>query len=423
MQKGHVRMKQFANENFPEDIQRIADRMNIDINAVPGYTVPPLPIPDGATAMDFVKTIRPELVKKCADLMYGELPPRCEEILFKKTDESDAFDGLGIRREIDIVCRNKGREAVIHVLLYLPKKRKGRAPVFVGLNFKGNHSVSNDPNVHIHPFERYPETKFARETDRRVGEEGRGIDAGRNSFEKVLEAGFASATACYMDICADRADMIGDGIYPLFYTKEQWNSPKRDFGAISAWAWGISRIIDCLETQPEIDMRRVVVHGHSRLGKTSLWAGANDRRISIVASNGSGTSGAKLCHRYYGENFEWVKLWNPHWLRASFYDYAGRDAEFPIDQHFLIAACAPRPVFISGGTMDIYADTIGEYEACREASPAWRLFGGKGIGEAAYPEAGNAVGDEIGFYMREGDHQMTPDVWDALIAFVKKHLN
>ena len=270
---------QFASENLPPEIQQIADRMNIEPDRIPPYELPPLPIPPGTGAADFLDRIRPRLVRIMEENMYGPIPPRCEELVFRKRGEGPAFDGLAVRREIDIVCRNRGLEHVLHLLLYLPAERRGKVPVFFGLNFKGNHTCTDDPGVTFFPFERYPPSWTIRFNDTREDESGRGKFAGRWCFEKALRAGFASATIGFYDIFPDRRDGFGNSVMRLFRTQEEWDSPGRDFGSISAWAWGIMRAVDCLEAQDEIDRNRIVVHGHSRLGKTALWAG--DRK-SVV---------------------------------------------------------------------------------------------------------------------------------------------
>ncbi|MBQ9337111.1 MAG: acetylxylan esterase [Lentisphaeria bacterium] len=413
---------QFASENLPPEIQEIADRMNIELDQVPPYELPALPIPPGTSAADFLNRVRPELVRIMRENMYGPIPPRCEELIFRKRSEGPAFDGLAVRREIDIVCRNRGLEHVLHLLLYLPAERHGKVPVFFGLNFKGNHTTTDDPGVTFHPFTRYPASWTVRFNDTREDESGRGKFAGRWCFEKALRAGFASATIGFYDIFPDRRDGFRDSVMRLFRDQSEWDSPDRDFGAISAWAWGIMRAIDCLEAQDEIDRDRIIVHGHSRLGKTALWAGANDPRIALTVSNGSGTCGAKPARRYYGENFEWIQLWNPHWLPAKFQQTAGKDREIPFDQHFLMAAIAPRLLYVSDGTDDVYADPVGSFEAVRAASEAWRVFGGTGLGETVQPPPGKLIGREIGYYLREGGHAFTPENWDALIRFASSKL-
>ena len=411
--------KRFAEENFPPEIQEQAERMNTDESKVTAVELPPLPLNDHTGGTEFQTRIRPRLVAAFEKYMYGPVPPRCEELIFRQTAEGPAFGGLGIRREVDIVCRHNGMERILHLLLFLPAGTAGKVPVFFGLNFTGNHSISTDPDVTFHPFERYapvnPDSR--RQADGRFDESGRGRNAGRWDVENVLKRGYATATICYYDIYPDVPAGFEKSIMRMFYTPEVWASPRRDSGAISAWVWGIQRALDYLETVPEIDSSKMMVHGHSRLGKTALWAGANDQRIALTVSNCSGTCGAKLSHRHFGESFEWIWLWNPHWLRPEFRKYLQKDAEFPIDQHMLMAAVAPRLLYVASGSLDEYADPKGEFEAAVAASPAWRISGGSGVGRTAFPPCGQLVGNEIGYYLREGEHAVTPENWKALMDF------
>ena len=413
---------QFAEEHLPAEIQQIADRMNIELDQIPPYRLPELPFPDTAAASDFLTGIRPSLVRIMEENLYGPVPPRCEELVFRKRSEGTAFDGLAVRREFDIVCRNRGIERVLHLLLYIPARRSGKVPVFFGLNFKGNHACTSDPGVTFHPFVRRPDSWTVRFNDTRAGENERGKFAGSWCFEQVLRAGFATATIGFYDIFPDHQDGFEESVMRLFYDRKDWDRPDREFGSISAWAWGISRAIDCLEAQEEIDRSKIIVHGHSRLGKTALWAGANDTRIALTVSNGSGTCGAKPARRYYGENFAWIRLWNPHWLPEKFKDLTDRDREIPFDQHFLMAAIAPRLLYVSDGTDDVYADPAGTFEALAAASRAWRIFGGTGLGETVQPPPGKLAGHEIGYYLRTGGHAFTPENWDALIRYASRHL-
>ena len=418
--------KQFASENLPPEIQAIAETMNVVKENTPPCCVPELPFGEDCTPDEFLNKVRKELRKPFEDYIFGSIPPRCEELLFRTTSEGMAFDGLAIRREIDIVCRHNGVERIFHMLLYIPSTatEQKKVPVFFGLNFKGNHACTPDPGVTFHAIKRYPPLipGSLRWADNRASEEERGIQAGRWEFEKVLKAGFASATICYYDIFPDHFHgCFEDGIMPMFYTKEQWESPQRNTGGICAWVWGIMRGIDCLETQKELDMTCLTVHGHSRLGKTSLLAGAYDPRIALTVSNGSGACGVKMMHHYYGENFAWLNYWNPHWFRGNYGDIVNRDCEFDFDFHYLAAAVAPRLLYVSDGDADVYADAEGEFLTCVEASKAWKIFGMEGMGNETFPPCGKLVGREVGFYLRQGEHDFTPENWDALLEFASRH--
>lgn len=403
----------------------MADRMNVDAEKIPPWEAPELPFGEECSPSEFLHKVRNELKRPFLEQVFGKIPPRCEELLFKKRSEGTAFDGLALRREIDIICRHKGMEQIFHLLLYIPSASRKAVPVFLGLNFGGNHAMTTDPGVTFFPFTRYKPLipTSERWKDRRPEEGDRGVQASRWEFEKVLKAGYAAATINYFDIFPDHPHGFPESIMRFFYTEKEWYSPLRDSGMISAWAWGIMRAIDCLETQEELDLSCLIVHGHSRLGKTALWAGANDPRITMTVANGSGACGAKMMHRYFGENFEWIKLWNPCWFRGNFGKLVGKEREIKWDFHYLLCLIAPRLLYVADGDEDVYADWEGEFASCREASKAWRIFSGSGLGEDCRAAAGKLIGNEIGFYLRKGEHEFTPENWDALLAFAAKHFS
>ena len=404
--------KPFANEHFPPHIQAMAERMNLAEEKVRPDCLATLPTVAGRT--------REELLQPFTDEVYGVIPPSCEKLEIQVTSEGPAFDGLGLRREISLICRQRKEEQALRMLLYLPANAPKPVGVFFGLNFRGNLGVTTDPEVTFFPFRRYGDLPISRlrYADSRCDETTRGSLAGRWEIENTLRHGCAVATIGYFDIYPDRpVGVFQDSAMRLFYTEEQWHSPARESGAISAWAWGVMRGIDCLCEQPEIDRDKIAVLGHSRLGKTALWAGANDPRIALVISNCSGTLGAKLSHRNFGESFEWIDLWNPHWTRASFRKYVRHEEMFPVDQHWLMAAIAPRRLMVISATEDLYADPRGEYLALQMASPAW----GK---EDAMPPSPPPPGQlrrsqagHLGYYLRQAPHSIALENWNAILDF------
>ena len=429
---------QFEKEHLPEEIQAVANQMNIVPDNVPPFTVPELPIAATTSSSEFKYKICPGILKTFETEMYGPIPPRCAELRFDVTRETYAFDGLAIQREIDIICRHRQKERILHMLLYIPAKRHGKVPVFFGLNFCGNHTTTHHRGVTFHPFTPAPPRRIARLDKYRTDNPGwlprlidnhrpenmRGMHAECWDFENVLRHGFATATIHYEDIFSDRFSGFDNSIMSLFYDREDWESPERKIGAISAWAWGISRGIDCLEAQPELDNARICLHGHSRLGKTALWAGANDSRIALTVSNCSGTCGAKLAHHWFGESFAWLDLWNEHWFTAKFKEWVNRERELPFDQHFLLAAIAPRLLYITSGTRDDYADPQGEYLAARAASKAWTLFGSKGLPDTGFPQPGRLIGHAVGYHLQEGGHDcISQETWNVLLEFAEKHFH
>jgi hypothetical protein len=417
--------KRFESENFTPDIQAKADQMNLEESLVPQYTLPVLPINNNTTPEEFLSSIRPNLVKLMEEHLYGVIPPKPNNLEYKVKNIGIAFDNLAERREYDIICQHNGEEQILHMLLYLPIK-DGKVltnvSLFFGLNFNGNHVTSNDNDVTFYPFTPFETVNNSpRFTDPRKDESFRNFQNKRWCFEKLLANNYAVATISYSDLYVDHPYGFDTSIMRFFYTKEEWNSPNCNSSIISAWAWGIERAIDVLEQIPEINKEKIAVIGHSRLGKTALWAGANDTRIKFVISNCSGTGGAKLSHRYYGEDFSWIYLWHPRWMRPSFIRYVNNDLNIPVDQHFLMAAIAPRMLYVASANEDYYADPKGEFLSLKHAEIAWNIFGITALGDEEYPPCGKLIGNKNGYYLRKGIHKINEENWDILLEFAKNN--
>ncbi len=411
------KIKQFAEQNLPQYMQEKADRMNLFEEDVPPYTPVELPFGPGCDPA----AVRKEILATFAREMYGEIPPCCDELSFSLRSEGSAFDGLAIRKEIDITCRHNGITRIFHLLLYTPAQAKGKVPCFFTLNFKGNHTTTFDPEVTFFPFTPYTKSPYAWLSDGRASESERGIKAFQWEYETVLKAGFASATICYFDIFPDHPEGYAESIMPMFYSEEEYNSPQRKSAAISAWSWGVSRALDVLTQLPEIDAERIAVAGLSRLGKVALWAGANDERIKLSISICSGTGGAKMTRRYFGENMEWLENWRTYWFVPGFFQYVCRDTEIPFDQQQMMACIAPRKMLVASATNDAYADPEGEFLATKAASKAWEFYGKSAWDEdIAFPEGGKAAGNaDVHYFRRIGEHSFTPENWQDILEFVK----
>ena len=275
-------------------VEKVPWEVNYDEAEIPPYSLPDLLPPGIDSAEKWEKIRRPELLRLFEEVMYGELPPMPDRVRYELLcEKTDALGGRALRREVRLHFEmNGGRSHFADMLCYIPAERSAPAPVFVGLTFVGNHVVTAEPDVRI--------TGLAYDDGAHELDRTRGVQVRRFPLETILGRGYAVAVASYHDFFPDRIDGWEQSIYRLFYSGD---ALKRVPGhsSIGAWAWGLSRMLDSCAAMPEIDGTRAAVFGHSRLGKTSLWAGVTDPRFKVVCVNDSGCGGAALSRRLYGE--------------------------------------------------------------------------------------------------------------------------
>lgn len=405
--------------------------INLDESKVAPYALPdPLVMAGGrkiTTRDEWNTERRPELLRLFETHVYGEVPPSARTFrpTFQvRSEDKQALGGTAIRREVTILFSRDPAGPHLDLLLYLPRETKPgqRVPAFLGLNFRGNHAVTSEPGIALsRQWMRDDPSRGI--TNHQATEDSRGADASSWAVERILARGYALATAYYGDIDPDYDDGFQNGVHPLFYASGQTRPKNDEWGSIGAWAWGLSRALDYLETAAEVDAGKVALMGHSRLGKTALWAGALDPRFAIVISVQSGCGGAALSRRNFGETVERINTSFPHWFCANFRQYNAHEDRLPVDQHELIALIAPRPVLVCSAEEDLWADPKGEFLAARAADPVYRLLGTDGLAVTEMPRPANhqLIKSTIGYHIRPGKHMVTADDWDAFLDFADAH--
>lgn len=398
---------------------------NYDEALVGEYALPdPLIMQDGTPVSDaetWRARRRPEILALFENHVYGRSPgPHPDTVFRPLTPEAEVFAGLGTRREIRALLAGREDGPTMDILLYLPAQAPGPAPVFVGLNFQGNHSVQDDPAITLSMA--WVRDTYPGVVDNRATEASRGAARDRWPVEQILARGYGLATVYCGDLDPDHDDGFQNGVHPLFYREGQERPEADEWGTIGAWAWGLSRVLDFLETVPEADHTRVAVMGHSRLGKTALWAGAQDERFALVISNNSGCGGAALSRRNFGETVRRINTAFPHWFCANFSRYNDNEAALPVDQHMLIALMAPRPVYVASAAEDLWADPRGEFLAAFHAGPVFELLGKRGLPEEEMPPVDRPVMETVGYHVRSGGHNVTPWDWERYMDFADLHM-
>jgi hypothetical protein len=364
------------------------------------------------------KERRPELKALFQYYMYGYAPPGPKKIeaRVERTDPR-ALDGKATLKEIAIALG--GPEAPrLHLMLVIPNGRKGPAPVFMGLNFRGNHTLLDDPNIRL-PTAWMP-GRFPHVKDNRALESGRGTRVDVWAIDQTIARGYAVATCYCGDIDPDRPD-FSDGVHPHYLKAGEKLGP-HDWGTIAAWAWGLQRIVDYLVSDRAIDKDRIAVVGHSRLGKTALLAAALDERIALAIPLQAGCGGTAPSRGKVGESVKQINDHFPHWFNDTFPLFNEQVKRLPFDQHCLVALVAPRPVLFSNAVEDTWANPEGQFRVLKAADPVYRFLGVQGLEAERMPPVNKLVNSRLGYYIRPGKHSMTRGDWKIFLDFADKHL-
>ena len=368
---------------------------NYDESKVKPYTLPdPLVLANGSRVGDAAawrKQRRAEIQRLYETEIYGRIPASAPKVSWR-VEETDpaAREGAATRKKIVGQIGSEAEAQRINLTLYTPSNAKQPVPVILLVNFGGpGKTPPQDPPV----------------------------------AADIIARGWGYATVIYQDIQPDRNNSFDQGVIGVTLRSAQQQQPAADeWGAIGAWAWGVSRILDYFETDKSVNARRVALFGHSRLGKTALWASALDERIAAVYASCSGEMGAALARRDWGETVDDMTQNFPYWFAGNFQKWAGRWNEMPVDAHMLIALSAPRPVFVTGGTGDQWADPVGMFKAAAAAGPVYRLLGAKDLGTTELPPLDKPLtSGDLGWHYHTGGHAATPEDWRAFLEFVGKY--
>ncbi len=385
-----------ASKETVEKLSKSRSEFNYYEERVPLYTLPAvLTETNGKTVNskdEWIKVRRPELLELFRTNVYGRIPSTPYEMDFKIINEDrKAINGAATLKQVDLTIAAGEKSLIIHLILFVPNNAPKPVPAFLLINL-GSKGLDA---TRIQKSESWP-------------------------VEEIIARGFAAAAFSNADIDPDNFDEFKNGIHNVL---DKNIRPDDAWGTLAAWAWGASRCLDYLVSDRDIAKNKVAVVGHSRGGKTSLWAGAEDQRFALVVANESGAGGAAIARRRFGETVARLNTSFPHWFCANYKKYSNNEDALPVDTHELIALIAPRAVYIDCASEDLWGDPKGCYLALCNSLPVFRLLGIKSdLPEGVPPLDKQVISGKVAFHIRSGEHNLKLQDWNFFMDFADKVL-
>jgi hypothetical protein len=396
--------------------------VNYNEDSVGIYSLPPLLVcNDGTTvttSKQWINKRRPELLKLVETIQYGKMPAVPATLQYDVFDKgTPAFSGKAIRKQVTIYLSGDTATHKMNLLIYLPANARKKAPLLLNISFSAPNQIAADSGVLMGNL-------WTKEGQRIKADKP--LPNGKMNIEQFIDAGFGFATVYYGDIEPDFKQGIQHGIRGYYLKPGQTTVAANEWGAISAWAWGLSRAMDYFEKDKQIDSKRIALQGASRLGKTVLWAGIHDERFKLVIASISGEGGAAIARRNYGETIQHITDTSRYYYQfaPAYHSYANNVQALPFDAHALVALMAPRPLLLQTGSTDYWSDPKGELLAATAAAPVYNLFGKTAPATAVMPAAGSTalLLNDVGYYMHDGGHTVLPEDWKLFITYLQKYL-
>ena len=411
---------------------------NYDESKIPPYTLEdPLAFADGTklTSPAQWPKRRAEILDIFAREMYGQPPPAPEAVVTEVWDvKTNALAGYCIRKQVKMWFRKDKTGPCVNWIVFVPRWAPKPVPVVSFLNYRGNHEIVFDEDIPV-PTSWTRNDKTNKGHVSTPGSRGRMCDPNSASIcpiQTILARGYALMSACYTEVSPDpdwtekdparRQDPFAyTGVFDLWPRRDE--SRTDNTTALGAWAWALSRGLDYAESDPDLDARRAVVTGCSRLGKAALIAAARDERFAVCVPNQTGGGGVPLAKRDYGENTSTENVMFTHWYCKAYRKYANEPWKtLTFDQHLLVAAVAPRALLVEGFDTSRWMHTKGEYLACRVAAPVWKFLGKGTMPDVPYPDnySTAAIGESFGYVRRSEEHGISGYDWMWMLDFADR---